>query len=130
MPSILKLPLLFHALLETTAALSFLFNPKAQHANAATDLETRLILRSYGGLLLSTSILCAGFCFREGFDDPARIVSGAMAVYHLFPIARAWTKLRVAKVRSGKFCGGPAVHLLVHWGALLGLTGAAVWGRG
>jgi hypothetical protein len=130
MPSLLKAPLLFHALLETTAALSFLFYPQVQHPTAATDLETKLILRSYGGLLLSTAVLCAGFYFREGFDDPARIVSGAMAVYHVFPIARAWMKLRMTNVRGATFCGGPAVHFLVHWGALLGLTGAAVWGRG
>ncbi|RKU49240.1 hypothetical protein DL546_009601 [Coniochaeta pulveracea] len=129
MPSLLKAPLLFHALLETIAALSFLFNPQVQHPSAATDLEIKLVLRSYGGLLLSTAILCAGFYLREGFDDSARIVSGAMAVYHVFPIARAWTKLRMRNVRCATFCGGPVVHLLVHLGALLGLTGAAIWGR-
>lgn len=124
-----KLPLLFHALLETAAALSFTLNPTAQ-LPAASD-EARLILRSYGGLLLSSSVLCAGFVIRPGFDAAARLVAGSMAVYHVFPIGRAYARLqrgRRAK-EGGRVLGGPVVHLVVHVVAVVGLALSAVYGR-
>jgi hypothetical protein len=129
MTTLLKIPLLFHALLEAAAALSFILNPAVQLPSATSDIETRLILRSYGGLLLSSSILCAGFYLRPGFDEATRLVSGAMAVYHLFPIGRSWTRLQMGRVKGGKVFGGPSVHLVVHLVALVGLGAAALWGE-
>ncbi|KAB5583048.1 hypothetical protein GE09DRAFT_1211663 [Coniochaeta sp. 2T2.1] len=132
--SLSKTPLLLHAILEALASLSFTLNPSAQLSSTATDVEARLILRSYGGLLLSTSILCGGFYFRPGFDSATRLVAGSMGVYHLFPIARAWSRLRregrTEKGKEGKkVLGGPGVHLLVHVAVLGGLVGSVVWGR-
>lgn len=127
--SLSKTPLLLHAILETLASLSFTFNSTAQLPSTATDLEARLILRSYGGLLFSTSILCGGFYFREAFDDATRLVAGSMAVYHIFPIARAWDRLRRERGEGQKVLGGPGVHLVVHLGLLGGLVWSAVWGR-
>jgi hypothetical protein len=124
-----KLPLLLHALLEVAASLSFSLNPTIQLPNASD--EARLILRSYGGLLLSSSILCAGFWLRPGFDSATRLVAGSMAVYHVFPIGRAVVRLRKAREKTeGKVLGGPAVHLTVHLVALLGLGMSAAFGRG
>ncbi|OIW24474.1 hypothetical protein CONLIGDRAFT_98254 [Coniochaeta ligniaria NRRL 30616] len=122
-----KLPLLLHALLETAAALSFVLTPAAQLPGASP--EARLILRSYGGLLLSSSILCLGFFLRPGFDSAARLVAGSMAVYHFFPIGRACVRLRRGRAEGGRVLGGPAVHLVVHLVAVVGLGLSAVYGR-
>ncbi|KAB5566392.1 hypothetical protein GE09DRAFT_734135 [Coniochaeta sp. 2T2.1] len=135
--SLSKTPLLLHAILEALASLSFTLNPSAQLPSTATDVEARLILRSYGGLLLSTSILCGGFYLRPGFDGATRLVAGSMAVYHLFPIARAWSRLRGEGREKGKekgedgkkVLGGPGVHLAVHLVVLGGLVGSVIWGR-
>lgn len=62
------------------------------------------------------------------------MVARALAIYHLFPIARAWTRLRGQKQEAegtGKVTaqpqalGGPVVHLIVHVGLLLALSWAA-----
>jgi uncharacterized membrane protein len=121
-----KLPLLFHALLETAAALSFTLQPQVQ-LPAASE-EARLILHSYGGLLLSSAILCAGFFLRPGFDSATRLVAGSMAVYHLFPIWRAYVRLQRGRAKEGRALGGPFVHLVVHVVALVGLVLSAVYG--
>ncbi|KAJ9134186.1 hypothetical protein NKR19_g8781 [Coniochaeta hoffmannii] len=126
-----KLPLLLHALLEAAASLSFTLHPQAQLP--ALNDEARLILRSYGGLLLSSSVLCAGFCLRPGFDSATRLVAGSMALYHLFPIGRAVIRLRKqAREKKnggeGRVLGGPAVHLAVHLLAVVGLAGSAAFG--
>lgn len=122
-----KIPLLFHALLETAAALSFTLNPTTQ-LPAASE-EARLILRSYGGLLLSSAVLCAGFAVRPGFDSATRLVAGSMAVYHLFPIGRAYVRLTRRQAKEGRVLGGPVVHLAVHVVAVVGLGLSAVYGR-
>lgn len=122
-----KLPLLLHTLLEAAASLSFLLSPAAQLPGASD--EARLVFRSYGGLLLSSSILCAGFWLRPGLDSATRLVAGSMAVYHVFPIWRAWARLGTAKhlKKERKVLGGPAVHLVVHVVAVSGLAGSAVF---
>jgi hypothetical protein len=124
-----KLPLLLHALIEAAASLSFTLQPRGQLPGASED--ARLILRSYGGLLLSSSILCAGFCLRQGFDSATRLVAASMAVYHVFPVARAAVRFSRAGVEkeSRKVLGGPMVHLVVHLLAFGGLVGSAVFGQ-
>ncbi|KAH8903471.1 hypothetical protein BR93DRAFT_187502 [Coniochaeta sp. PMI_546] len=122
-----KIPLLFHALLETAAALSFTLSPTTQ-LPAASE-EARLILRSYGGLLLSSAVLCAGFVVRPGFDSATRLVAGSMAVYHIFPIGRAYVRLTRGRAKEGRVLGGPVVHLAVHVVAVVGLGLSAVYGR-
>jgi hypothetical protein len=123
-----KLPLLFHALLETAAALSFTLKPTGQLPAASP--EARLILRSYGGLLLSSSILCAAFCLRPGFDSATRLVAGSTAVYHVFPIGRAYVRLRRGGgKKEGQVLGGSAVHLVVHVLAVVGLGLSAAYGE-
>lgn len=123
-----KLPLLLHALLEAAASLSFTAKPTAQLPGASH--EARLILRSYGGLLLSSSILCAGFWLRPGYDSATRLVAASMAVYHVFPIWRAWARLSRARGdKEGRVLGGPGVHLVVHLVAVLGLAGSAAFAK-
>ncbi|KAJ9133080.1 hypothetical protein NKR23_g11013 [Pleurostoma richardsiae] len=65
-----KIPLALHAAVETAAALSFIFAPQRQLPGLNED--AKLILRSYGGLLLGTSLLCVCFLVRPVFDGATR----------------------------------------------------------
>ena len=122
-----KLPLLLHALLETAASLSFTLNPTAQLPGA--DSETRLVLRNYGSLLFSSSILCFSFYFRPGFDSATATVAGSMAIYHIAPVARAYIRIAEGRRQQNKVLGGSVVHLFVHLVAFGGLAWSAVYGR-
>ncbi|KAL1837211.1 hypothetical protein VTK73DRAFT_4760 [Phialemonium thermophilum] len=157
-----RLPLLAHAVVEAAAAVSFLLAPESQLPAAfragthgkkadAREREARaallLILRSYGGLLLSSAILAAFFGVPSSrvVDDAAsaRVVSLCLAVYHPWPVWRACGRLRskdgppdqrgrVPVRRDGKTAaesenrerpvlGGPAVHLVLHVSLFVGL---------
>ncbi|KAK1759653.1 hypothetical protein QBC47DRAFT_372686 [Echria macrotheca] len=113
-----KLPLLLHTLTETPASLSFLLTPESQLPHATP--EAVLILRSYGALLGSTSLLSLWFTFSSQTDpESTRIFSLAMALYHLFPIYRAWARMSLLPrtpqtPKPKKVLGGPRVHFWVH----------------
>ncbi|KAK3381608.1 hypothetical protein B0H63DRAFT_209777 [Podospora didyma] len=131
---LLKAPLLYHLAIETPAALSFIFKPSAQLASAAAATpEAVLILRSYGGLLLSTNLLCAVFLARPGFDSATALVSLCLGSYHVWPLSRAWVRLfggmpMQQGEKEQKVLGGPGVHLVVHLLGLVALVGAGLVG--
>jgi hypothetical protein len=121
-----KVPILAHFLVETAAAASFIGAPQKQLPDAKEDAV--LILRSYGGLLLSVNFMCLFFLFRPDFDDTTRMFATCLASYHLWPISRAWTRLssRVGlDGEQGRVLQGPRVHLVVHAGLFVGLLGVA-----
>ncbi|KAH8884629.1 hypothetical protein GQ53DRAFT_751903 [Thozetella sp. PMI_491] len=128
--SIAKAPLVYHALLETAAALSYALQPEAQLPGASDD--TKAVLLNYSGLLVSTNVLAAAFAWRPGFDGATRLVVGSLAIYHVFPIFRARAKIqREAALRKGeksKVLGGPQLHIIVHGLCLASLVSAAVYG--
>jgi hypothetical protein len=110
-----KLPLLLHAIIEAAAASSFILNPDSQLPNAS--VEARLILRSYGGLLLSSSLLCILFYIRPGYDAATRIVTVAMGIYHVFPAGRAAVRIKHGAGLTGeqaRVLGGPSLHFITH----------------
>jgi hypothetical protein len=121
-----KIPLMLHALIETFAAISFVTQPKKQLPGASE--EARLILRSYGGLLLSLNGVCWAIVSKPGFDGTARLCTVFIASYHLWPIARAYMRIRSGlgiREQSRRVLGGPWVHLVVHvflFAALLGVS--------
>ncbi|KAK3682475.1 hypothetical protein B0T22DRAFT_285106 [Podospora appendiculata] len=127
-----KLSFLLHLLVETGAALSFLLTPTSQLPGASPS--ARLILRNLGGLLLSTNLLCLVFLAQPGFDATAGQVALCLGSYHVWPIYRAYARLRYGigmhGAQGGVF-GGPAVHLVAHvacLGALVGMGLVGVWG--
>jgi len=110
-----RLPFLLHFVIETLAAISFLFAPERQ-LPAATR-EARLILQSYGGLLLTSNWICLVIGLRDVFDSTSRLVGLAMASYHIFPMLRAYARISEGiGMRSSQrnTLGGPHVHLFVH----------------
>jgi hypothetical protein len=124
--SIAKLPLLIHAIGESFAALSFITSPQKQLPGA--DEQATLILHNYGGLLLSTSLMCGLLFLEPGFDDTARLVTACLGTFHVWPLMRAWTRLRKelgVKGEQGRVLGGPLVHLGLHGGLLISLLGMA-----
>ncbi len=119
-----QLCFVLHILVETPAALSFQFRPQSQLA--APSAEARLVLSSYGGLLMATNLICAVFAMQdaagggggEAAGATSRRVAGALGFYHLFPMFRAGARVRRGVGATGppqdRTLGGPWVHLVVH----------------
>lgn len=111
--------LLIHLLVEVPASLSFLFLAGKQVPNASR--EAVLVSQSYGGLLLATNVLCFLFlcCPRadSGFYHARAMLEVCLAVYHVFPIRRAYARINgsgVPRPHTSALLGGPLVHLTVH----------------
>ncbi|KAK3945631.1 hypothetical protein QBC46DRAFT_371237 [Diplogelasinospora grovesii] len=128
-----KLPLLLHAVIETAASLSFILVPHKQlplppSATSSSSAEARLLLRSYGGLLLSTNLLCFVFFFSPpDLNYASGLVSLCIASYHPFPVYRAYARIQhnigmsSSSPSQKSFLGGPALHLVVHLILFVGL---------
>lgn len=125
------LPFVFHLLIETAAAASFIFRPEQQLPDCSA--AAKLILRQYGGLLLSTNLVCLVAIFHH--QPPScgtRLLAAALGTYHAWPIHRALARLQY-KVQGdsegqGAALGGPAVHLVLHSLCLAAFLAVAVFG--
>ncbi|TDZ25166.1 hypothetical protein Cob_v001978 [Colletotrichum orbiculare MAFF 240422] len=122
-----KLPFVIHALMETAAALSFIFKPESQLPNPS--VAAQLVAKNLGGLLLSTNMMCLIFITRP-FDQTSRLVAASLAFWHLWPCNRAYVRLTQPAVDGktdgqSKTLGGPAVHLGSHLCLFLAFAGVA-----
>lgn len=115
-----NLAILGHLVFESMASISFFFQPKTQLQDSKASEEAILICHSYAGLLLATDVLCLLSLARnstETFDDTSAMVARSMAIYHIFPMRRAWARM---KERRGNYrseeqmAGGPPGHLVIH----------------
>ncbi|KAI5861456.1 hypothetical protein GGS23DRAFT_151374 [Durotheca rogersii] len=111
-----KLPFAAHALVETAAALSFIFRPEKQLP--ACTPAAKLILRQYGGLLLATNLVCIVILAQPSLgDNTIRLLAAALGSYHLWPCYRAYIRIAYqvdAQEQTQPALGGPSVHLVVH----------------
>lgn len=131
---IVNLALIFHLLVEVPASLSFLLGAHKQLREPNPGPEAVLVCQSYGGLLLSTNVLCFLLLCHKGsnIDDATAIVAASLAVYHLFPIRRAWTRIKSQGGhgrgwgQQAQVLGGPYVHLVLHSLLFLSLTWAGL----
>ncbi|KUI62217.1 hypothetical protein VP1G_09324 [Cytospora mali] len=131
-----NLALTFHLLVEVPASLSFLLGARKQLREPNPSPEAVLICQSYGGLLLSTNVLCFLFlCYRgSNVDDATAIVAASLAIYHVFPMWRA--SMRIQRqgglgrgwAQQAEVLGGPYVHFVVHVLVFLSLTWAGLQG--
>ncbi|KAK0617317.1 hypothetical protein B0T14DRAFT_264970 [Immersiella caudata] len=125
----IRAPFLLHWSIEAPAAASFIITPSLQVPGAS--VETKLVLRSYGSLLLATCVLSMMFLSRPWYDDATITFGFMMAFYHIFPIYRAMARIR-NRNRDGmdgaqsKVLGGPGLHFVVHLTCFVSLLGAAV----
>ncbi|KAI0169266.1 hypothetical protein GGR52DRAFT_574484 [Hypoxylon sp. FL1284] len=120
-----KLPFAAHALVETAAALSFIFDPDKQLPGCS--VSAKLILRQYGGLLLSTNLICLVILAEPGCTDATRLFAAALGTYHVWPCYRAYARMRHGIRVSRKeqsTLGGPLLHLIVHLACLTMFAGA------
>lgn len=148
-----KAPFALHAVVETAAALSFIFTPEKQLPGCSP--AARLILRQYGGLLLSSSAVCLAILLLEPVElgnssssSTCRWIAAALGTYHVWPCYRAYARLRsfasgsgggglapVEKEKEKKTAsssstlGGPAVHLAVHLVCFGGFVFAFAFGE-
>ena len=143
-------PFLVHASIEFAAGINFLFHPSEQLSSLAPQAEA--VIRQYGVLLLVSVIIALIFATRD-VDSTSRKasfgmrygeiiqavehfltprsgnVSGALSIYHLAPITRAYSQINGGVFDFGKALGGPAVHLVVHVICFLSLFQLCVRGR-
>ncbi|KAK4229486.1 hypothetical protein QBC38DRAFT_472526 [Podospora fimiseda] len=122
----IQLPLIFHLMIELPASISFLLFPQTQLPGASE--ETILILRNFGGLLLSTNLLVIIFLLYGGhqtLNDLGGWILLCLGSYHFWPIWRAWIRIKRMSREGGnkqkKVLGGPVVHFWVHLGCLVTL---------
>lgn len=106
-----------HIIIEVPAAINFMVQPSKQlgvhtpHAHA--------IVRQYALLLLSSILIAVTFASRPA-DDLTRTVAGSLAIYHIGPFLRSWSRLTSqAKQSSPVILSEAALYLVCH---LLGGT--------
>ncbi|CAJ2505528.1 Uu.00g129220.m01.CDS01 [Anthostomella pinea] len=110
-----ELPFAVHGIIETVAALSFIFNPEKQLPGCTP--AAKLILRQYGGLLLASGLVCLAVLIEPGFNDLKKMLAMAMGSYHAWPCYRAYVRIRQdtdSNTMGGSALGGPSLHLVVH----------------
>ncbi|KAK8085095.1 hypothetical protein PG997_006366 [Apiospora hydei] len=119
---------LWHAIIETPAALSFILSPKKQLPDCSPAAE--LILRQYGGLLLSSVLLSVVMLVSpRGARRYNGLFAAALGSYHLWPAYRAYMRLTSdveGDIAAPSILGGPAVHITAHLVALALFSVAAI----
>ena len=112
-----RIPFILHIIVETPAALTFIFRPEA-HLQPPISADTALICQLLGGAILTLNLICLAIVKNAvDFDEMLRLVALSLGFWHLWPIYRATTRLMGAgkgDEGQGKIFGGPLVHLTVH----------------
>ncbi|KAF4633106.1 hypothetical protein G7Y89_g5014 [Cudoniella acicularis] len=119
MPVTSIVPFWLHLLVEVPASLNFFFNPSEQLSSPAP--QAHAVIKQYAVLLLVSNLIALIFA-RRPIDGTSKKVAGALAVYHLAPVARSLARIVGEEMEYGKALGGPWLHLLVHGGCLMSLT--------
>ena len=116
-----KLAYIWHIAIETPAALSFILTPEKQLPGCSPAAE--LILRQYGGLLLSSVLLSVVMLVSPRMAHRNNgFFAAALGSYHLWPVYRAYMRLTTdvgGDVAAPSLLGGPTVHIVAH---LIGLA--------
>jgi hypothetical protein len=125
MPLDPRFPFWMHVFIETPAGFNFIRNPSEQLSAPAP--QAHAIIQQYGALLLVSVNIALIFAFRP-VDTTSKRVAGALALYHILPIVRAFARIQVGATIYGKGLGGPWAHLAAHIICLASLT--QLWVRG
>lgn len=130
-----NIAILGHLAFESMASMSFFFQPRKQLQDPEASEEAILICHNYAGMLLATDILCVLSLIRSGsgsFDDTSAMVTWSMAIYHIFPIRRAWARIKKRGgnyIKEEKIAGGPPGHLIIHSVLFISLVWAGWRGK-
>lgn len=109
---------MLHIIIEVPAAINFMVQPSKQlgiytpHAHA--------IIRQYAVLLVSSILISVIFVSRP-LDSLTRNVAGSLAIYHVGPFLRSWSRLQSqAKQSLPVLLSEAALYLICH--LLCGMT--------
>lgn len=105
---------LIHLLVEIPASINFLLFPNAQLSIPQPNAHA--IIRQYATLLISTNLVAAAFAFREP-DKLSGKIAGALSVYHVAPLIRAYSRLHHRGISNGadkETLREPLIHLVAH----------------
>ena len=118
---------LLHAIVETPACVNFLLFPDDQLPDSAP--QAHAIIRQYAVLLFSSAIIAVTFACRATPDFASGNVAGALAIYHIGPFVRAWSRIDVRgtfDIRRHSLLKDPLLHFAVH-SLCLGSLGLTCW---
>ena len=119
-----QLPFILHLVVEGPASVNFLFRPSCQFS--VLTPHAHAVVRQYAFMLISSNIIALIIILDQGCNyGTVKRISGALAIYHLAPIARACGRLQQPKSFSNGY--EPSVHLIAHLICLIALL--AEWLR-
>lgn len=103
---------LLHVVVEVPAAINFMLLPSKQLGQDTPHAHA--IIRQYALLLLSSILIAIIFASRP-IDDLTRSVAGSLAIYHIGPSLRSWSRLgSQAKRSSPVLLSEAALYLVCH----------------
>ena len=112
-------PFVAHIVVETPACINFMFNPSGQLGSPT--LNAHAIVRQYALLLLSSVLIASLFVTRD-LDKLSGQIAGALAVYHVGPSIRAFSRCRNSSSHNNaSSLWEAALYMLVHTICLAGL---------
>lgn len=88
---------ILHIIIEVPAAINFMSQPSKQLGRPTPHAHA--IVRQYALLLLSSIMIAVIFTSRP-IDDLTRGVAGSIAIYHVGPFLRSWSRLRLQARQS------------------------------
>ena len=105
--------LMLHALVELPAALNFFCFPDDQLSSTAP--QAHAVIRQYALLLLCSALVACTIASQEP-GTTTGYVAGILAVYHVAPLLRAWSRIRNPEVPERRpWLKDPRVHFFVHF---------------
>lgn len=129
------IPFYMHTALELPASLNFFLHPLQQllppissGSNSTLSLapSASIVVRQYALLLFVSCCVSLTFAVRPHHDNTTRRGAGALALYHLGPLARAISRLGNGESPFEGGLGGPAVHAVGHGMCFVALLAVCV----
>ena len=113
MESVAASSFVLHAVVELPACLNFLLFPDDQLPLSAP--QAHAVIRQYAILLFSSILISVLFALRDQ-DSTSGMVAGALAVYHIAPCIRAWSRIRAEERKAPRrsFIKDPVLHMFLH----------------
>ncbi|RKF57412.1 hypothetical protein OnM2_074044 [Erysiphe neolycopersici] len=100
-----------HLMVEVPASINFFLNPSGQFESPAP--WTHSVIRQYAILLFVSCVIALIFAFRN-IDRTSRNVAGALALYHIAPLFRAFSHIMRREEAEARGFGGSYLHFVLH----------------